>query len=99
MRREIVLRALAVAACAFAASYAILRCAQAWFYPAQDPLAPVVRVAFFFRCGLAFFAAALASLGGAALADRSTSAFDERIFPWMLTATIAVGALQGIFVP
>ncbi len=71
MKRDTFLRAIAVAACAFAASYATLRCAQAWFYPASDPLAPVVRIAFFWRCSIALFAAVLASLGGAALAERS----------------------------
>lgn len=95
------LRAAATAACAFAATYALLRCAQAAFFPSPDPRTVLVvgRIAFYWRCAIAGLAAVLAGLGGSALAARDPQAFDERVLPRLVTATLALGVLQGVFVP
>lgn len=95
------LRAAATAACAFAAVYALLRCAQAAFFPSPDPRTVLVvgRIAFYWRVAIAALGALLAGLGGSALAARDPVTFDERVLPTVLTATLAIGVLQGVFVP
>lgn len=94
------LRALVVAACTFAIAYSLLRVAQALFFPAPDPRTVVVvgRIAFYWRCAIAGFAAIVAGIGGSALAARSPRSFDEQL-SLLLTTTIAIGVLQGVFVP
>jgi len=94
------LRAIVAAACAFAVTYSVLRVAQAVFFPAPDPRTVVVvaRIAFYWRCAIAGFAAVVAGIGGSALAARSVRAFDERVSA-LVTVTIVVGVLQGVFVP
>lgn len=92
--------ALAVGCCAAAVTYSLSRAIQFYFFPAPDPRTVVVvsRIAFFWRAQVAAYAGALAALGAGALRSRSGAQFD-RALPHIVTATIVVTTVQGVFVP
>lgn len=92
--------ALAVGCCAAAVTYSLSRAIQFFFFPAPDPRTVVVvsRIAFFWRAQIAAYAGVLAALGAASLRGRSSASFD-RALPHIVTATIIVTTIQGVFVP
>lgn len=92
--------AVALGCCAVALAYASLRLLQAWRYPDPDPRTILVtsRVAFYWRALLALHVGVLAAIGAHG-AQRRFGPRVDRILPFALVVTVAVGVLQGALVP
>jgi hypothetical protein len=81
-------------------AYAISRLIQVALFPDPDPrtVMTVLRIGFFWRAAIAGYAAILGAIGAFALDGRYPAAMD-RWMPRLVIATIAIGSVQGIFVP
>lgn len=99
-RRETLLVALALGAALFALAYSASRFVQAVFFPDPDPrlVLSVARIGFFWRLIVASYAAAIGTVGAAALRARAKERVDRALVPVVIAAALLCTA-QGVFLP